>query len=301
MLLPPAKLGLKGRFSLRKSPSTLVKRGAEITLLIERLFAEGVDTVLDVVSGMPYWKAHETLRLMQWLCILEAFDTNKPFTEGIRRIVVRETKLYRMINNNLGFLSPREKACSAITLAFLLPSPSRTVLHFSLQANTIQELSSLLARRGRTLIERLIGIHALHCASARNDILLLLEISNAMGFTRPGKKSDPGAKPVYLRRLKRGIEWLEHPCTNLSPLTGTALLSFERKLYGSEIAPVTGIRYDDYAPLREGSRKHVLADPRVLREVKKSLPELYGWCLAFFNLEHEKPPVVSHPQAGLEE
>ena len=294
MLLPPTKLGLRGRFSLRRSPSTLVKRGAEITLLIERLFVEGVNVVLDAVSGMPYWKAHETLRLMQWLGLLEAFDTNKPFTEGIRGIVVRETKLYRMINDSLGFLSPREKACSAITLAFLLPSPPRTILHFSLQANSIRELSCMLARRGHTLIERLIGIHAIQCASTRNDVLLLLEVSNAMGFTRPGKKSDPGAKPVYLRRLKRGIEWLEHPCTNLSPPTGTALLLFERKLYGSEIAPVTGIKYNDYAPPREmGSREHVFADPRMFREVKKSLPELYRWCLTFFNLEHERLPIVS--------
>ncbi len=283
MITPEFKRGLK-RAYVKRSPKALTRVAIEYYSLIRELIKNGCESAKKILEERSYGEAVDKLRVLQWMGIVDLIDENKPYTEGLDEIVVRKSIVTRFVEENLSFLSDREKICLTLTIPFITPTPARTVVHFAVESKSYIELGEKLLNKGFSLAEKIIGAHAIAVNPGYSDAHRIMDVSCSMAFTRYGKKSDPGQYLLYFRSLKRGVEWSMHPCIKLAPSNGLALLEVEKRIYGVSIAPVTGLRYKIYLKGRVSIESlGLFSEPEVYRMFKEYIPVLFMNCIDYFN------------------
>jgi len=283
MIIPEFKRGGK-RAYVKRSPRSLVKLALEYYMLMEKLLREGCEALKKTLEDRSYREALDKLRVLQWMGLIDLVDENKPYTEGLDNILVRESIITTFAREKLGFLNLRERVCVALTTPFITPTPARTIMHYSTSSRSYVELGEKLLQKGYTLAEKIIGAHTVAVNPCYSDAHGVIDASCSMAFTRYGKKSDPGRYIVYFRSLKRGVEWSMHPCIKYSPSNGIALLEVEKKIYNTPVAPVTNLEYNQI--VKGGVSVEslgVFSEPEVYRVFKEYIPVLFRDCIEYFN------------------
>jgi hypothetical protein len=228
MIFPRNISDHRKRVIIPRKTSVLMKNWDMFSGLFASLI-EGSKSFISTLSALSYSKGISYVRLFQWLGLIDAFEKNSPYKTGLKSIDITLNPIgYILATANE--LKIEEKTCLAPFLSYIMPTPYRQVLKYSLNAISLEKVAEAALEKGLPAT-RVIALNYLQQITRETDLYRLIMLGYSSGFIRPGKKSDPGKKIAYLRVIRRG-DWAEHSCNSVLPPSGKYYLELEKMIIG---------------------------------------------------------------------
>jgi len=206
-------------------------------------------------------------RLMLWLGFTPTEPNHKKSEVFFYHIILSELPEYFRLYDN----------CYYLLSTIILPTPTRTLLHFSFISDTWEAFSRKLLYDGNNLTEKILGQQVLRLGHRKSDVGYLLYFIEKIGIIKPGRKR------LFLPRKFYRAEGSNVVCADVFTRNPYKLFLLDSYLYGSQsVSPYTKIDYQAIG-LEErwitNSEKYVSRwFPKTIIEfmavIKKNLPQI---------------------------
>ncbi len=172
----------------------------------------------------------DMIRLMLWLGFTYSEHDNIKSNIFFQHIILSELPEYFHLYGN----------CYYLLATLVLPTPTRTILHYILVSDTWEVFSKKLFYNGNNMSEKILGQQVIQIGQRKSDVGYLLYFLEKLGIVRPGRNK------LFLPKKFHRTENSSFACTGIFTRNPYKIFLLDSYLYGSQsISPYTKIDYRD--------------------------------------------------------